>query len=502
LPDILHNLAYGFSIVMAPMNLLYCFLGVAVGTLIGVLPGLGPAATIALLLPSTFHIPPVSAIIMLAGIYYGGMYGGSTTSILVNIPGEAASVVTCLDGYQMARKGRAGPALGISALGSFIGGTLSIIGLIFLAPPLASMALDFGPPEYLSLMLLGLVLLTFLASGSMVKALVMAAFGFFLGSIGLDIVTSHARFSFGSNTLMDGVGLIPVVMGLFGVAEVIENIEKKPDRQVFDTKIRGLLPNRQDWRDSLGPIARGSLIGFLLGVLPGGGVIISSFASYAVEKKVSRNPENFGKGAIQGVAGPETANNAATGGAFVPLLTLGIPSNPVMALLLAALMIHGVQPGPLPIQQAPELFWGVVASMYVGNIMLLVLNLPLIGLSVKILKIPYVTLFPLILVFCLIGAYSLNSNPYDMLTMVVFGVIGYFMRKYGYEAAPLVLAFVLGPMFESALRQSLLMSHGSMIIFFERPISAALMGTATLLLVLPLFMRRRPAKTLRVQGEI
>ena len=500
--DILNNLAYGFSIVMAPMNLLYCFLGVAVGTLIGVLPGLGPAATIALLLPSTFHIPSVSAIIMLAGIYYGGMYGGSTTSILVNIPGEAASVVTCLDGYQMARKGRAGPALGISALGSFIGGTFSIIGLIFLAPPLASMALDFGPPEYLSLMLLGLVLLTFLASGSMVKALVMAAFGFFLGSIGLDIVTSHARFSFGSNTLMDGVGLIPVVMGLFGVAEVIENIEKKPDRQVFDAKIRGLLPNRQDWRDSLGPIARGSLIGFLLGVLPGGGVIISSFAAYAVEKKVSRNPENFGKGAIQGVAGPETANNAATGGAFVPLLTLGIPPNPVMALLLAALMIHGVQPGPLLIQQAPELFWGVVASMYVGNIMLLVLNLPLIGLWVKILKIPYVTLFPLILLFCLIGAYSLNSNPYDMLTMVVFGVIGYFMRKYGYEAAPLVLAFVLGPMFESALRQSLLMSHGSMIIFFERPISAALMGTAILLLVLPLFMRRRPAKTLRVQGEI
>jgi putative tricarboxylic transport membrane protein len=294
----------------------------------------------------------------------------------------------------------------------------------------------------------------------------------------LDIVTSHARFSFGSNTLMDGVGLIPVVMGLFGVAEVIENIEKKPDRQVFDTKIRGLLPNRQDWRDSLGPIARGSLIGFLLGVLPGGGVIISSFAAYAVEKKVSRNPENFGKGAIQGVAGPETANNAATGGAFVPLLTLGIPPNPVMALLLAALMIHGVQPGPLLIQQAPELFWGVVASMYVGNIMLLVLNLPLIGLWVKVLKIPYVTLFPLILLFCLIGAYSLNSNPYDMLTMVVFGVIGYFMRKYGYEAAPLVLAFVLGP------------------------ISAALMGSAILLLALPLFMRRRPAKTLRVQGEI
>ena len=484
--DIFAHAMMGFQVALQPANLFFCFIGVLIGTLVGVLPGLGPVAAMSLLLPSTFHVSPVSAIIMLAGIYYGAMYGGSTTSILVNIPGEAASVVTCLDGYQMARKGRAGPALGIAAFGSFIGGTLSIIGLMFMAPPLAEMALQFGPPEYFALMLLGLIILTFLASGSMPKALMMAAFGLFLGLIGMDIMTATPRFTFNLYFLMDGVGLVPVVMGLFGVSEVLLNVEARIKQDVFQTKIKGLLPNLKDWRDSTWPIIRGSVLGFFLGILPGGGAVISSFVSYGVEKKCSRHPEKFGTGVIEGVAGPETANNAATGGAFIPLLTLGIPANAVMAMLLGALIIYGMQPGPMLIKQHPDLFWGVVTSMYIGNAMLLVLNLPLIGVWVKILKIPYPILFPLILLFCLIGVFSLNNNVGEIGLMLFFGGVGYLMKKFNYEAAPLVLALVLGPMMENALRQSLIMSNGSVSIFFTRPISLGIVLVVLALLLLPL----------------
>jgi putative tricarboxylic transport membrane protein len=484
--DIFANAMMGFQVALQPANLFFCFLGVLIGTLVGVLPGLGPVAAMSLLLPSTFHVSPVSAIIMLAGIYYGAMYGGSTTSILVNIPGEAASVVTCLDGYQMARKGRAGPALGIAAFGSFIGGTLSIIGLMFMAPPLAEMALQFGPPEYFTLMLLGLIILTFLASGSMPKALMMAAFGLFLGLIGMDIMTATPRFTFNLYFLMDGVGLVPVVMGLFGVSEVLLNVEARIKQDVFKTKIKGLLPNLKDWRDSTWPIIRGSVLGFFLGILPGGGAVISSFVSYGVEKKCSRHPEKFGTGVIEGVAGPESANNAATGGAFIPLLTLGIPANAVMAMLLGALIIYGMQPGPMLIKQHPDLFWGAVTSMYIGNAMLLVLNLPLIGVWVKILKVPYPILFPLILLFCLIGVFSLNNNVGEIGLMLFFGGVGYLMKKFNYEAAPLVLALVLGPMMENALRQSLIMSNGSVDIFFTRPISLGIVLVVLALLILPM----------------
>jgi len=434
---------------------------------------------------------------MLAGIYYGAMYGGSTTSILVNIPGEAASVVTCLDGYQMARQGRAGPALGIAAFGSFIAGTLSVIGLMIVGPPLASIALRFGPPEYFSLMCLGLTILIYLASGSVIRALMMATFGIIIGCVGQDPETGSSRFVFGIPDLLDGIGLAPFVMGLFGISEVLLNIERSlQERSVFTTKIKGLLPNWQDWKDSIMPITRGSVLGFFLGILPGGGAIISSFTSYAIEKKISKHPEKFGKGAIEGVAGPEAANNSATGGAFVPLLTLGIPPNVVMALLLGALMIHGVTPGPLLIPKHPEIFWGVIASMYVGNAMLLVLNLPLIGMWVQVLKVPYKVLFPLILLFCLIGAYSINNSTFDVAVMLFFGVLGYLMRKYNFEGAPMVLAFVLGPMFENSLRQSLLLSDGSFLIFFTRPIAAGGMIATFLMLiscVIPFLRKRREA---------
>lgn len=486
----------GFQLAFQPINFMFCFFGVLIGTLVGVLPGLGPVAAMSLLLPVTFHVPPVSAIIMLSGIYYGAMYGGSTTSILVNIPGEAASVVTCLDGYQMARQGRAGPALGISAFASFIAGTLSILGLMFIGPFLAAGALRFGPPEYFAIMILGLTVLTFLASGPMWKALLMAAFGLFLGTIGMDNVSGIARLSFNIEELVDGIGLVPVVMGLFGISEVMVNVESSMERSIFATKIKNILPTLNDWTASLGPIIRGTILGFFLGVLPGGGAVISSFVSYAVEKKVSKHPEKFGTGTIEGVAGPESANNAATGGAFIPLLSLGIPSNAVMALLLGALIIHGIQPGPLLIKEHPDIFWGTVASMYLGNILLLVLNLPLIGLWVKILKVPYPVLFPLILLFCLIGSYSLNNSITDVILMNIFGLIGYFFRKFRYEAAPLVLALVLGPIMENSLRQSLLMSGGSPFIFLNRPISSVILITAFLLLAFPLipwFNKKRPA---------
>ena len=397
--DIFHQLFMGFSVALQPTNLFYCFAGCVIGTLVGVLPGLGPTAAMSLLLPATFHITPVSAIIMLAGIYYGAMYGGSTTSILVNIPGEAASVMTCLDGYQMARQGRAGPALGISAFGSFIAGTIAIIGLTFLAPPLANLALKFGPPEYFALMCLGMVVLTFLSSTSMVRALMMACFGIIVGSIGTDTVSGTSRFTFGLTDLMDGVGLVPVVMGLFGISEMLFNLETKIDRDVFKTRVKGIFPTLQDWSKAKWAIARGTVIGFFLGILPGGGAILSSFVAYAIEKKCSKTPERFGTGVIEGVAAPESANNSAAQSSFIPLLTLGIPSNVVMAMLLGALIIHGVTPGPLLLAQHPEVFWGVVASMYLGNIMLLVLNLPLIGMWVQCLKVPYPIMMPLIILF-------------------------------------------------------------------------------------------------------
>jgi putative tricarboxylic transport membrane protein len=492
--DFLNYLYVGFSVALQPMNLLYCFLGVLIGTLVGVLPGLGPVAAMSLLLPATFHTTPVASIIMLSGIYYGAMYGGSTTSILVNIPGEAASVMTCLDGYQMARQGRAGPALGISAFGSFIAGTIGILGMMLISPPLVDFALKFGPPEYFSLMVLGLMILTFLTSASMIRALMMAAFGLVVGTIGLDNISGLARFAFHIPELLDGVGLVPVVMGLFGISEVMMNIELKIKREVFTTEVKGLFPSLKDWAKSTGSILRGTVIGFFLGILPGGGAVIASFVSYAIEKRVAKHPEEFGQGAIEGVAAPEAANNAAAQGAFIPLLTLGIPSNVVMAMLLGALIIHGVTPGPLLLADHPQLFWGVVASMYVGNAMLLALNLPLIGMWVQLLRVPYSILFPLIILFCLIGAYSINNSSTDVLIMLVFGVIGYLMKKLSLEAAPMVLAFVLGPMMETALRQALIKSKGSFTIFFTRPISATCLIIAIALMIMPLlpWFRRRP----------
>jgi putative tricarboxylic transport membrane protein len=491
--DILANLYLAFSVGLQPENLFACFVGVLVGTLVGVLPGLGPVATVSLLLPTTFHLPPLSGIVMLAGIYYGAQYGGSTTSILVNIPGEASSVVTCLDGYQMARQGRAGPALGIAAFASFIAGTLSTAIIMFVAPPLARFALQFGPTEYFSLMFLGLTVLTYLASGSMIKALMMACLGIFLGTIGTDVISGSERFTFHSYTLMDGLGLVPVVMGLFGISEVLLNIDESMKREIYKAKLSNLFPTLQDWRDSALPILRGTLIGFFLGILPGGGAVIASFGAYAIEKRFSKHPERFGKGAIEGVAAPEAANNAGSQGNFTPLLTLGIPSNAIMAMLLGCLMIHGIQPGPLLIKNHAPLFWGVIGSMYIGNVMLLILNLPLIGIWVKILKVPYPILFPLILLFCLIGAYSLNNNVMEILIMIVFGVLGYLMKKFVYEGAPLVLAFVLSPMIENALRQSLIMSHGSFMIFVTEPISLVLLLIAFFLLVSPIIPGfRRP----------
>jgi len=479
------------------MNLFYCFLGVLIGTLVGVLPGLGPVAAMSLLLPATFHTTPVASIIMMAGIYYGAMYGGSTTSILVNIPGEAASVMTCLDGYQMARQGRAGPALGISAFGSFIAGTIGIIGMMLISPPLVNFALKFGPPEYFSLMILGLMILTFLTSASMVRALMMAAFGLVVGCIGLDNISGLARFAFNIPELLDGVGLVPVVMGLFGISEVMLNIELKIRQEVFTTEVKGLMPTLEDWGKSIWSIIRGTVLGFFLGILPGGGAVIASFVSYAIEKRVSKHPEEFGKGAIEGVAAPEAANNAAAQGAFIPLLTLGIPSNVVMAMLLGALIIHGVTPGPLLLADHPQLFWGVVASMYVGNAMLLALNLPLIGMWVQLLRVPYSILFPLIILFCLIGSYSINNSSVDVLIMLVFGVVGYLMKKLSLEAAPMVLAFVLGPMLETALRQSLIKSKGSFSIFFTRPISAVCLILAIALIIMPMLpWFRRPGVAL------
>ena len=497
----LQSVVYGFAVSLEPQNLAACFVGVLVGTLIGVLPGIGPVATMSLLFPVTYAMSPTASIIMMAGIYYGAMYGGSTTSILANIPGEAASVVTCLDGYQMARQGMAGPALGIAAFGSFIAGTASVLGIMLVGPPLAAVALSFGPPEIFGLLLLGFTMVTYLAGASKLKAVAMALLGLLLATVGLDPMTATPRFTYGSITLMDGIGLVPVIMGLFGIAEVLLNIEKGVHQQVFKAQITGLLPSREQWRRSAAPIARGSLLGFALGILPGIGAIIPTFISYAVERRVSRHPERFGAGAIEGVAGPESANNAATGGSMIPLLTLGIPPNVVMAVLLGAFLVHGIQPGPLLMREHPEIFWGVIASMYVGNVMLLVLNLPLIGLWVQLLRVPYSVLFPMILLFCIIGVYTISSNIWDIVIMLAFGAVGYAMRKFGYEPLPLVLAFVLGRMAEEAIRQSLLLSRGSLTILLSRPIAGAFLGAAVALVVLPIALPRLRS-AVRVAGEL
>jgi len=483
--DILSNLFMGFGIALLPVKLLFCFVGVLIGTLIGVLPGIGPVATISLLLPVTFGMDPINSIIMLCGVYYGAMYGGSTTSILVNIPGEAASVVTCLDGYQMARQGRAGPALGMSAFGSFIGGTISIIGLMLLAPLLARVALKCGPPELFGLMLFGLAMVTYLCKGSVLKGLIMAVAGLAVSIIGVDPIYGLSRFTLDSNTLLDGVGIVPAAMGMFGIAEVLTNLERSVAQEVFAPRISGIFPTAKDWLDSKWAIARGSLIGFFLGILPGAGTIIPTFIAYTVEKRLSPHPERFGQGAIEGVAAPETANNAATGGSLVPLLSLGIPANVTMAILLGAFIIHGIEPGPLLLNRHPDLFWGTIASMYIGNGMLLILNLPLIGLWVKILRIPYSILFPLILLFCFLGVYSLNNNQYEILIMIIFGVFGYLSSKFGFEGAPFLMALVLGPMVEAAFRQSLL--YGDPLIFFRRPAAAAILFLSVFLAISPLF---------------
>jgi putative tricarboxylic transport membrane protein len=485
--ETIHSLFYGFSVALQPGNLFFCFVGCLLGTVVGVLPGLGPVATISILLPLTFQIAPTEGIIMLAGLYYGAMYGGSTTSILVNVPGETASVVTCLDGYKMACQGRAGAALGISAFGSFIAGTIGLIGLILIAEPLATLALKFGPPEYFSIILLGFTFVTYLSRGSMIKAVMMAFLGLILSSVGMDTMTGKQRMTFGILNLFEGIGVAPIAMGLFGISEVLLNIEAKASPDLLKTKIKNLLPSRADWLQARWAIVRGTVIGFFMGLLPGGGPVLASFITYGIEKRVAKDPSRFGNGAIEGVAAPESANNAAASTSFIPLLTLGIPPNIILAVLFGAFLIHGITPGPMLLTEHPDIFWGVVSSMYIGNVMLLVLNLPLIPLWVQILKIPEKYLYPLILIFCLIGGYSINNNMFDVGVMVVFGVMGYLFKKFDYEGAPLILAFVLGHMFEENLRRSLLMSQGSFSIFFTRPIAVVSISICIILLVIPVY---------------
>ena len=492
--ELIANIGLGFSTALTPLNLLYCLAGVFLGTLIGVLPGLGPTATIAMLLPITFNLPPVSSLIMLAGIYYGSQYGGSTTSILVNVPGEAASVVTALDGYQMARQGRAGVALATAAIGSFFAGTVATIVLALFAPPLAEIALKFGPAEFFSLMVLGLLASLVLARGSLLHASGMVVLGLLLGLIGADVNTGTQRFTFGLPQLADGVGFVVVAMGMFGIAEIVRNLENEDDRSLIVSKITNLMPSKEDWRRIVGPILRGTAIGSILGILPGSGSILGSFAAYAIEKKVSPNSAEFGKGAIEGVAAPESANNAGAQTSFIPMLTLGIPSNPVMALMIGAMIIQGIQPGPSVITEQPALFWGIIVSMWIGNFFLIVLNLPLIGMWVRIVSVPYQFLFPAILVFCGIGVFSLNNAEFDIYLMDLFGVVGYLFVKLDAEPAPMLLAFILGPMMEEYMRRALLLSRGNPMVFLERPISAVMLGLGVLVIILaslPMFYKKR-----------
>jgi len=480
------NLLLGFSVALQPSILVYAFVGCLIGTLVGMMPGLGPLAGISLLLPATFGLNPIVAIVLLAGVYYGAMYGGSTTSILMSIPGEAASVMTCVDGYAMTQNGRAGPALAIAAIGSFVAGTLGVVGLMLLAPTLAEFALRFGPPEYTALLLMGLFILAYMTGGSMLKTLAMAAFGLLLGMIGIDVMTGYTRFSFGVIELGDGVGIVPVAVGLFGVSEILLAAGASTMPEVQRPKLRDLMPSREEFRLSVGPIARGSVLGFMIGIIPGSAHIISSFVSYGIERRLSRHPERFGRGAIEGVAGPESANNAAATGAFVPMMALGIPTSPVTAVMIAAIMVHGILPGPMLIQQQPELFWGFVASMYVGNVVLLILNLPMVGLFVNLLRIPYAYLYPCILCFCILGTYSVSSSVVDVWILLAMGGTGYLLRKFGFDLAPVALGLVLAPMLELSLRQSLAMSAGSYGIFIERPIAATMFGLGVVLLLLSL----------------
>ena len=481
--DLIHNLGIGFGVALSLQNIMYCFIGVLLGTLVGVLPGIGPLATIAMLLPITFNLSPISALIMLAGIYYGAQYGGSTTSILVNLPGEASSVITCLDGYQMARQGRAGPALAIAAMASFFAGSVATVVIALFAPPLAEVALKFGPAEYFSLMVLGLVGATVLAAGSLVKAIAMTILGLLMGLIGTDVNSGIARFTFGLSELSDGIGFVIVAMGVFGAAEIIVNLEQGSAREVFVKKVTGLMPTWKDLKDSSGAILRGTAIGSMLGILPGGGAMLSSFAAYTLEKKVG-DPSNFGKGEIRGVAAPEAANNAGAQTSFIPLLTLGIPSNPVMALMIGAMMIQGIAPGPQVMTERPELFWGMITSMWLGNLMLVVLNLPLIGMWVKLLTVPYRLLYPAILMFMCVGVYSLSNQPFDVMLMAIYGLLGYVFVKLECEPAPMILGFILGPLMEENLRRAMLLSRGDATVFFTKPISGVLLGVAIVLLLI------------------
>jgi TctA family transporter len=492
--DVLHNLALGFAVAVHPNNLLYALIGCLLGTLVGVLPGIGSVATIAMLLPITFNLPPVSALIMLAGIYYGAQYGGSTTSILVNIPGEATSVVTCLDGYQMARQGRAGAALAIAAIGSFFAGCVATVLIAVAAPPLAEVALKFGPSEYFALMVFGLIAATVLAHGSLVKAIAMVVWGLLFGLVGTDVNSGVLRFTFGIPELSDGIGFVIVAMGMFGTTEIILNLELKGEREVFTKNVTKLWPTKDDFKRAWAAVLRGTVLGSALGILPGGGALLSSFGAYSLEKKLSKHPERFGKGAIEGVAAPESANNAGAQTSFIPMLTLGIPGNAVMALMIGALMIQGIAPGPQVMQEKPDLFWGLIASMWVGNAMLIVLNLPLIGMWVKLLTVPYRFLFPSILVFMAIGVFSLSNNPFDVLIMGIFGVVGYICAKLECEPAPMILGFILGPLMEENLRRAMLLSRGDPTVFFTKPISAFFMVASVILLVavaLPAIRKKR-----------
>ena len=482
--ELLNNLMLGFSVAVTPENLMYALLGCLLGTLVGVLPGLGPVPTIAMLLPITYVLPPIAGLIMLAGIYYGTQYGGSTTAILVNLPGETSAVVTVLDGHQMAKNGRAGAALSIAALGSFFAGSVATLLLAAFAPPLAEVAFKFGPAEYFSLMVLGLIGAVVLASGSLPKAICMILLGLLLGMVGTDVNSGVARYDFGVPQLQDGIDFAIVAMGVFGFAEIMTNLEQKENRVEISDKIGSLYPNKQEIKESVGPMIRGTALGSMLGILPGGGAVLSSFASYTLEKKLSKNPERFGKGHPAGLAGPESANNAGAQTSFIPLLTLGIPGNAVMALMVGAMTIHNIQPGPQVMSSHPQLFWGLIASMWIGNLMLVVLNLPLIGIWVKLLRVPYRILFPAILVFCTIGVYSLKNDPFDIYTTAAFGIIGYIWSKLRCEGAPLLLGLVLGPMMEENFRRALLLSRGNYGTFIERPLSASLLAVALVLVII------------------
>jgi putative tricarboxylic transport membrane protein len=492
--DILNNLIMGFGVAVTLQNLLYCFIGVLVGTLIGVLPGIGPLGTIAMLLPITFNVPPVAALIMLAGIYYGAQYGGSTTAILVNLPGETSSVVTCIDGYQMARRGRAGPALAIAAIGSFIAGTFGTLMIAIAGPPLAEFALKFGAPEYFSLMLMSLVAAAVLSQGDMLKSIAMVVLGLLLGIVGTDVNTGTQRFSFDIAELSDGLGFIVLAVGIFAIGEIISNLDDKQERSVVTEKIKNLFPSWQDLKVSFAPIMRGTAIGSFFGVLPGTGPAVAAFAAYMLEKKIAKNPEEFGKGAIQGVAAPEAANNADAQCKFIPMLTLGLPASGVMALMLGALTMQGIQPGPEVMTQRPELFWGLIASMWIGNAMLVILNLPLIGVWVKLLTVPYRLLFPAIMAFSAIGVYSVNNSGFEIYLTALFGILGFIWSRLGFNMTPMLLGFVLGPMMEEHLRRAMLMSRADPTVFLTRPLSLIFIIATVLILLmvlLPAFRKNR-----------